>query len=89
MIEQFLEMSWPTPSTTSEYMVHKTPIAVIGKPLSPDLLRERLNSLVVETEIEHRVHHAGHRGARPDRTETSSGLDSVTERLAGNAADLG
>ncbi len=37
---------------------------------------DALDDRVVEAEVEDGVHHAGHRGARADRTETRSGADA-------------
>ena len=39
-------------------------IGVVGKSAVGGPARQPLDRLVVEAEIEHRVHHAGHRGAR-------------------------
>ncbi len=49
----------------------EAPVAVVREPFVPGSRGERLHRLVVETEVQHRVHHAGHAGARsgPDREE--------------------
>src|SRR5581483_9709762 len=55
-------------------------VAVIGEAPVTRLLCQGLPGGVVETEIEHRIHHAGHRGARA-RTDTSSGFSGSPKRL--------
>ena len=40
----------------------------------PDCLARASTVLIVQTDVEHRVHHAGHRVAGAERQETSSGL---------------
>ena len=51
--------------------LNEAAITVIGKTGVSTDLREPGNGLVVETEIEHRVHHARHRSAttRPNRQQ--------------------
>ena len=67
----------------------EAPIAVIGEAAVAGLLRQRLDGHVVETEIEHRVHHAGHGGARAGAHGHQERIGLVAEGPAGDAADLG
>ena len=54
----------------------ETAIAVIGKALVTGTRRKALNRLVVEAEIQHGIHHAGHgyAGSRAHRNEQRIGL---------------
>ncbi len=40
--------------------LHETPIGIVGEPLIVRLLDEPLNCLVIETQVQDGVHHAGH-----------------------------
>ena len=50
---------------------HKSPIAVLGKTIVACFCRQPLDRLGRQTDIQHRVHHARHRGpgAGPDRDQ--------------------
>ncbi|MCY1172797.1 hypothetical protein D9M73_129410 [compost metagenome] len=50
---------------------------------------EAFDRLVVEAEIEHRVHHAGHRRARAGADRDEQRVGRVAEALAGHAFDMG
>ena len=63
-------------------------IAVIGEAAVFRLHRHRLDGRVVEAEIEHRVHHAGHRGACAGAHRHEQRVLGVTEALAGQLADM-
>ncbi len=64
-------------------------VAVIGEAAVAGFLRQRLDRLVVEAEIEDRVHHARHGGARPRTHRDEQRIGPVAEGLAGEAADFG
>jgi len=68
--------------------LNEAAIGVVGEPAVVGPARESFDGLIVESEIEHRVHHAGHRGARarPDRDEQR--IFDIAKRRAGNPADL-
>jgi hypothetical protein len=51
----------------------EAPIAVPGEALVLGPSGETENGLVVQPEIEHRIHHARHGGPRAERTETRKG----------------
>ena len=63
-------------------------VAVGGEPAVAGLLLQRLDGLVVEAEVENRVHHAGHRElrARPHRHEQR--LLRVAQLAAGRLLEL-
>ena len=60
--------------------LNKAAVAVIGKTRVTGLLNEPLDGLIVEAEVQHRIHHAGHGnpGARADRQEQGIGRVSKT-----------
>ena len=60
-------------------------IAVIGEAAVAGFLRQRLDGLVVEAEIEHGIHHARHRGARAGAHRHQQRIVLVAEGLAGDA----
>ena len=64
-------------------------IAVIGEARIMRVMRQRLHGLVVQTQIQDRIHHAGHgcTGSRTHRDQQEIGW--VTEPPAGDAPDLG
>jgi hypothetical protein len=64
-------------------------IAVPRKARIARCRRETLHGLVIEAEVQHRVHHAwhGNAGARADRDQQRIGL--VAELLAGDRLDMG
>ena len=64
VLDQLLEMVVLDAEHDLPVHLQKAAIAVIGETIVTALLRQTLHGLVVETEIEHGVHHAGHRGAR-------------------------
>ncbi len=72
---------------------HHVPVhldeAAVGVPGEARLGRrgERVDGLVVEAEIEHRVHHAGHGGARPGAHRDEQRLRPVAENPAGQIGD--
>jgi hypothetical protein len=67
----------------------KAPVAVIGKSAVAGFFSKRHDRLVVEAEIEHGVHHARHRGARPRAHRHEQRIGLVTEGFAGKPSHLG
>src|SRR5262249_12820618 len=63
--------------------------AVIGEATIARLFSNRHHRLIVEPEIEHRVHHTRHRGTRSGAHRHEQWVALVTEGLAGEAPDLG
>ena len=63
-------------------------VRVVGEAPIPGFVRHRLHRRVVESEIEHGVHHARHRRARPRAHRDQQRIVAVAESLAGGAADL-
>src|SRR6185503_13165623 len=69
--------------------LHEAPVAVPREARVAGLLRERLDGLVVEAEVEDRVHHPGHRVARARAHRHQQRVLQVAERLAGLLLDRG
>ncbi len=63
-------------------------IAVVGKAAVAGDFRQRLHGHVVEAEVEHRIHHAGHRGARAGAHRDEQRIVGVAELAAGDARDV-
>ena len=63
-------------------------VAVIGETLVAGEFGERFDRLVVETEIEHGIHHARHRGAGAGAHRDQQRIPGIAERLAGQPADI-
>ena len=63
-------------------------IAVIGESTIAGQFGERFDGLVVEAEIEHGIHHARHRGAAAGTDRHQERILRITERLAGQLADM-
>ena len=89
VVEHFLEML--VADAEHDVGIHgdEAPIAVIGEAPVAGFLRQRLDGLVVEAEIEHGVHHARHRGARAGAHRDEQRVGLVAERLAGDACRPG
>ena len=87
-VEQFLEMLVADAEHHVGIHGDEAPVAVIGEAAVAGFLRQRRHRLVVEAEIEHGVHHAGHRGARAGAHRHQKRVALVAENLAGDAADL-
>ena len=87
-VEQFLEML--VADAEHDVGIHgdEAAVTVIGKAPVAGFLRQRFHGLVVEAEIEHGIHHAGHRGARARTHRDQQRVDLVAEDLAGDLADL-
>ena len=64
-------------------------VGIVGEAPVAGLLRQRLDGLVVEAEIEHRVHHARHRGARAGAHRHEQRIGAVAELPPGDAGDVG
>ena len=88
MVEQFLEMLMAEAEHDVGIHGDEAPVAVIGEAPVAGFLGQRLHGLVVEAEIEHGVHHAGHRGARARAHRHQERVHFVAESLAGDFADL-
>ena len=89
MVEQFLEMLMADAEHHVGIHRDEAAVAVIGETPVAGFFRQRLDGLVVETEIEHGVHHAGHRGARARAHRHQQWIFAIAENLAGDAADCG
>ena len=63
-------------------------VAVIGKARIAGVLGQRLDRLVVEAEVEHRVHHARHRGAGAGAHRHQQQLCRIAEIAPGDAGDV-
>ena len=63
-------------------------VAVIGKAAIARHFGQRLDRPVVEAEIEHGIHHAGHRGAAAGTHRNQQRIFGVAEGLAGQPADM-
>ncbi len=63
-------------------------IAVIGETAIARESGQRLDRAVVEAEIEHCIHHAGHRGPRAGAHRDQKRIARIAERLAGQLADI-
>ena len=88
VVEDFLEVVMP--EAEHDVRVHRdeAAIGIVGEARVARFARQRLDRLVVEAEIEHRVHHAGH-GRAPARAHRhQERIAAVAESLAGDAADL-
>ena len=89
VVEHFLEVIVADAEHHVGIHGDEAPVAVIGEAPVAGFLRQRLDGLVVEAEIEHGVHHARHRGARARAHRDQQRVGPVAEFLAGDAADLG
>ena len=67
----------------------EAPVAVIGEARVARRLRQRLDGRVVEAEIEHRVHHARHGGARARAHRHEQRVLRIAEAAAGEPAHIG
>ena len=64
-------------------------VGIVGEALVARALGERLDGDVVEAEIEHRVHHAGHGGAGAGADGNQQRIGGIAEGAAGELADVG
>ncbi len=62
-------------------------IGVVGEAAVSRAPRQSLDGLIVEAEIEHGVHHAGHRGARARADRNQQRVFNLAESCAGNPAN--
>ena len=67
----------------------KAPIAVVGETIVATSTRQPYHHSVVEPEIEHGVHHARHRDARPRAHRDEERIVGVSEPRAERMLDLG
>ncbi len=65
VFDQLLEVMVVDTEHNLPVHLDKTPIAVIGETLIAALARQSDDRLVIETEVEHGIHHPGHRNPRP------------------------
>src|SRR6266581_4506130 len=63
-------------------------VAVIGETAIAGHFGQGFDRLVVETEIEHGIHHARHRGAAAGTHRNQQRIFGIAERLAGQPADM-
>ena len=64
-------------------------VAVVGETVVAGAFRQGSNSLVVETEVEHGVHHARHRGPRTGANRNQKRIGLVGEGSTGQGGDMG
>ena len=67
----------------------EAPVGIIGEAPVAGLLRQRLDGVVVEAEVEHGVHHARHRGAGAGAHRNEQRIGAVAETPPGDARDVG
>ena len=87
LLERVLEMV--VADAEDDVRIHRdeAPVAVIGEAAVRGR-RDRLDRLVVEAEVQHRVHHARHRGAGARAHRDEERVPGVAEGLAGDLADM-
>ena len=88
VVEDFLEVMMADAKHHVGIHGDEAPVAVLREAPVAGFCGERIYGDVVETEIEHGVHHAGHRGARAGAHRDQKRILGVAECLAGDAADL-
>ncbi len=88
VVEQLLEVVMAEAEHHVGIHGDEAAIGVIGEALVAGFLGERLDGRVVEAEIEHRVHHAGHRRARAGTHRDQQRVHPIAEVLAGDARDM-
>ena len=66
----------------------EAPVAVVGEAPVLRTAGDRVDRHVVEAEIEHRVHHPGHRGARAGAHRHQQRIGRIAEGPAGQPPDL-
>ena len=89
VLDQLLEMMVLDAEHDLPVHLQKAAIAVIGEALVAALPRQTLHGLVVEAEIEHGVHHARHRGARPGAHRDQQRPLGIAESGADRLLDAG
>ena len=87
-LERFLEQPVIDPEHDVRIHLDEAAVAVPGEARVAARAREAFDGLVVEPEVEHGVHHAGHRdrGARADRDQQR--VFHVAQHLADGALDM-
>ena len=88
IVENFLEVMMLDAQHDVAIHGDEAPIAVQSEAAIAGLGRERVNRHVVEPEIEHGVHHAGHRCTSAGAHRDEERIFAVAELLSGDAADL-
>ena len=88
LVEDFLEQAMFEAEHHVRIHGDEAPVGIIGEAAVAGIRRERLDGDVVEAEIEHGVHHAGHRGARARSHRDQQRVVAVAEPPAGDVADL-
>ena len=83
--EPFIEGPVGYPQHNGAEHLHEPPIGVEDETLVAGLAGKRLGDLVVEADIEHRVHHARHGKLRTRTTRDEERVVGVTELLARGA----
>ncbi len=88
VVENLLEVVVLDPEHDVRIHRNEATIGVVGEAPIAGIARQRLRRHVVESEIEHRVHHAGH-GCAPARAHRDQQrIAAIAEGPAGDAADL-
>ena len=88
VVEDFLEMMMADAEHHIGIHGDEAPVAVLREAPVAGFFRKCIHRDIVEAEIEHGVHHAGHRGARAGAHRNQQRILGVAEFLAGDAADL-
>ena len=88
LLEDFFEMV--VLDAQHDIAIHgkEAPVAIISKTPVLGPLGQGLDGRVVQTEIEHRIHHAGHRGPCPRADRDQQRIVGIAERLAGQGAHV-
>ncbi len=88
VVEYFLEQMMLDPQHDLPVHLDEAAVGIIGEALVAAAPRQALDRLVVEAEIEHRVHHAGHRGAGARADRDQQRVLAVAEAGADDGFDL-
>ena len=89
VLDQLLEMVMLDAEHDLPVHLQKAAVAVIREALVATVFGETVDGVVVETEIEHGVHHARHRGARARAHRHKERLFRIAEFGADRCLDIG
>ena len=89
LVEYFLEMMVLDVEHDIRIHLDEAAIGIIGETRVAGAVGERLDGHVVEAEIEHRIHHARHRGAGAGAHRDEERICVVAEAAAGEPPDMG
>ena len=88
LIEQLLKVLAGHAGHDLAEHLDKPAVGVVGKALVARQLRQALERLGVQAEVEHRIHHAGHRELGPGTYRDEQGVVGIAELLAGCGLDF-